>query len=173
MTENEARQRDFEALAHSVREALEAICRRAFPCDVERQHDTMQRIVLRMWNCYCRDDVRDGWQQWVYRMARQEVINVYRSKDFRHEHITTPLSQIETDAMTDLPQEGEEDGRLAMLEALLERLPFEERDLIEQHMDRVPHDEIAKQIGRSHSYVQKQLRKITDKLKAMYEAEKS
>ena len=156
-------------MAHNAREALEAICRRAFPYDIERQHDTMQRIVLRMWKCYDRDDVQGGWQRWVYRMAKQEVINVYHSKDYQREHLTTPLSQMKADATANLQEGNDEDSRLAMLESLLERLSFEERDLIEQHLDHVPHDQIAMQLGCSRSYVQKQLRKIIDRLKAMYE----
>lgn len=169
MTEDEARQREFETVVYRVREELEALCRRAFPGDVERQHDTMQRIMLKMWRCYCREGVQGQWQQWVYRMAKQEVINMYRSKDYWREGLTTPLSQTRAISATDLPEPIDEDSRLALLEALLARLPYEERDLLEQHLDRVPHSEIARQLGCSRSYVQKQLRRITNRLKAMYE----
>ncbi len=135
-----------------------AYCRR--PSDRE---ELVAETVAQLWKSYGRFDERVRFTTWMYRIAVNVAVSFYRSET-RRRRATVPAGDafVETVAAS---QEEEEDERLALVRAFVERLDGLDRALMLLYLDDRPYAEIAAILGISETNVGTKVARIKERLR--------
>jgi RNA polymerase sigma-70 factor (ECF subfamily) len=135
-----------------------AYCRR--PADRE---DLIAETVAQLWKSYGRFDERVAFTTWMYRIAVNVAVSFYRSES-RRRRATAPGGDAFVDTIP-APQDVDEDDRLAILRAFVERLDGLDRALMLLYLDDRPYAEIAAILGISETNVGTKVGRIKERLR--------
>lgn len=153
-----AAQHPFLKLVEQHSGAIERICR-SFCRTAEDREDLRQDIVLNLWTGWQGYEQRGRSVTWVWRVATNTAISFRRRQQRQVE--MTALEHI------DWPEDAASQEERELLEALIQRLPHNDRQLLRLYLDGWSHKEIGSMLDMSESNVQTRLSRIKHKLKEM------
>lgn len=159
----EALRRRYEEMMMQQKEVMEGICRHFFPHDVFYQEELIQVMAQRLW------DRMDGASRdvhttsWCKAVAWQAALDYMRSRPYKESKRTV----LSADMMDDVADPDAESDMM-MLDNLLLQLDSDDYELIELHLSRMPHKEIARQQGMALRTLQYRLKEIEKKLIAIH-----
>lgn len=151
-------QHPFLKLVEQHSGAIEKICR-SFCRTAEDCEDLRQDIVLRLWRGWQSYEQQGKTVTWVWRVAMNTAIS-YRRRQQRQVE-TTPLEH------ADWAEESASQEERELLEALIQRLPHKDQQLLRLYLDGWSHKEIGSLLDISESNVQTRISRIKQKLKEM------
>jgi RNA polymerase sigma-70 factor (ECF subfamily) len=151
----------FEALYDANHRLVYGVAMRMLG-DVAMAEDVTQAIFLKIWSAPQLFE-SGNFAGWLVRMTRNRVLDVLRSKSYRHEELpeTQPAeAMLEETAFAHIDADR--------VRAALAQLPAEQRDLIELgFFGGVTHDEMARRMGIPLGTVKTRIRAGLRKLRSM------
>ena len=125
--------------------------------------DILQETSTVLWEKFDDFDPGTNFPAWALRIARYQVMAYYSTRRRQRSRLSDETVDAVVDRMA--ARTARDDARSAALEGCLERLPSDDRALLEQrYRGEVPTEELARQAGRTIFAVYKTLDKIHDRL---------
>jgi RNA polymerase sigma-70 factor (ECF subfamily) len=125
--------------------------------------DILQEASAVMWEKFDDFDPSTNFAAWALRIARFQVMAYYSTRRRQRARLSDETMDAVVERMAARP--ARDDARAAALEGCLERLPADDRTLLEQrYRAEVPTDELARRAGRTVFAIYKSLDKIHDRL---------
>lgn len=153
-------EQEFTDIINKHRGIIYKVCH--LYCNTEEdRRDLFQEIVLQLWKSYhsFRGDAQIS--TWMYRVALNTAITMYRKDSKRPTGISLSIAEFELPDITDLSDNSE---NLRKLKLAIEQLSKIERAIIMLYLDEKSYVEIADIIGISQSNVGVKLNRIKTKL---------
>ncbi|OIO55759.1 hypothetical protein AUJ46_00490 [Candidatus Peregrinibacteria bacterium CG1_02_54_53] len=139
----------------------------AFRFDTEMAEDLVADVFLKVWEKLHTYQERKGvpFAAWLFRIARYEVIDAYRSK---REIAEMPEDLHDPDEMNHADHRVKRSETLAMVRAAMDKLPRRYRDiLLLSYMADLPHSEIARTLKMREGAVRVLKFRALEKLEAL------
>lgn len=127
----------------------------------ENKQDLFQEIVLQLWRSYPSFRNEAKINTWVYRVALNTAISNFRRVIKSPENV---MLDEETMQLADTSYFNEEQEKLQVLKAAIDKLNGIEKALIMLYLDEKTYDEIADIMGITNSNVGVKLNRIKSKL---------
>jgi RNA polymerase sigma factor (sigma-70 family) len=135
------------------------------------REDLVQETIAQLWRSYPRFDDRVAFSTWMFRIAVNVAISLYRSET-RKRGSTAYAAQSVLERVP-APQDAETDDRLDRIRELIEQLEPLDRALMLLYLDDYSHAEIAAILGISESNVGTKVGRIKGRLKRNVAAAKA
>lgn len=140
----------------------------AYCRDHADRQDLIQEITVQLWRSFDRFDDRHRFSTWMYRVAMNVAISLYRS-DTRRVRTTLPVEDFALElAAADQITEASDDVRL--VQRLIQQLDAMNRALILLYLDGYTHDEIAGIVGITTTNVATRVNRIKQRLRSEFDA---
>lgn len=136
----------------------------------EQALDITQEVFVNTWQYLCRGKELENPEAFLYRSARNAVIDFYKKKkslslDSLIEEGFEPQNQ------RDELEQHLKEGDLALVTELIQALdPKDQQILLLRYTEELPIEEIAEQFGKSTNAMTVQIHRIIQKLKKAYES---
>lgn len=139
-------------------EALRGFVRSLVPT-LDDAREVMQEVAVVLWKKFDKISSTDDFRPWAFGVARLEALQYLRKKG-RDRHVFSDQALDFLAAKAESNADNWEDERKA-LEACLNKLPKEQRDLVEQaYAPATRIDELAESMGRTAMSLYKALHRI-------------
>lgn len=142
----------------------------AYCKDADDRQDLVQEIMVQLWKSFERYDDRYKHSTWIYRIALNVAISMYR-KETHRKTIADPL----TDSVLYLPDskyDHETDIKLGLLQRFIAELKELDKALMLLYLEQKNHKEIAEIMQLSETNVATKVGRIKEKLKQRFEQNK-
>jgi RNA polymerase sigma-70 factor (ECF subfamily) len=127
----------------------------------EHKQDMFQEIILQLWKSYPSFRHEAKINTWVYRVALNTAITNFRRVNKRPENVLLDEATLQ---LADISDFKEEEEKLQILKAAIEKLNGIEKAIIMLYLDEKTYDEIAEIVGITNSNVGVRLNRIKNKL---------
>lgn len=158
MKKNDSMEKEFVALLHQYQNIIFKICR-LYRENKEDQEDLFQEIVYQLWKSFPGFKGEAKVSSWIYRIALNTAIAVYRKPKMRVDHYREIPDQLHT---SEGKSQSENDERLFWA---LRKLNASEKALISLYLEDFSYREMAVITGLNESNVGVRLNRIKNKLK--------
>lgn len=135
--------------------------------DEENRKDLYQEMVLQLWRAFPSFRREAKVSTWVYRIALNTAISLYRQQSRRIAPETVTNDVLINLQLSSTP---EEDERITQLYKAIGHLSSVEKAVVLLYLDDNPYEEIAQIMGISQSNVGVKLNRIKVKLKQLIES---
>lgn len=125
--------------------------------DAEDRKDLVQDILIQLWNSFDTYSDQYKYSTWIYRIALNVAISVYR-KETRRKALTQPLSDSILIWVGSADTEG--DQQLNLLQQFIAQLKELDKALLLLYLDEKSHREIADIMGLSETNVATKIGRI-------------
>ena len=139
--------------------------------DAEDRKDLIQEIIIQLWLSFDKYDAQFALTTWIYRIALNVSISLYR-KEIRRSQINQPLPQ----EIIYLHQESvleEIDGHVNRLHHFIKELKEIERAIIILYLEEKSHQETADILGLSVKNISVRISRIKEQLRQKFSTIKS
>ncbi|HEY6327455.1 MAG TPA: RNA polymerase sigma factor [Candidatus Cybelea sp.] len=134
----------------------------AYCRDEASREDLVQEIVMQLWRAYPRYDGRASFSTWMYRIAVNVAISVYRSARRDAERVErTGLARLERLAAPD----AHSDENAALLREVIDGLDALNRALMILYLDDRSYAEIADVLGITQTNVATKINRLKERLR--------
>lgn len=159
-----AKQKEFTQLIKDNQGLIIKVSR-LYTNSAEDEQDLFQEIVLQLWRSYDTFKGNSKISTWMYRVALNTAITLYRKKtrspqtDELHEfHIKDYLED-----------DDEKQQQIALLYKVIKMLPKVERAIVMMYLDDLPYREIAENIGITEVNARVKMNRLKKTLKELME----
>ena len=155
---NDSMEKEFENLIHEKQRIIYKICK-TYRDSREDQEDLFQEIVYQLWKSFPSFKGESKISSWMYRIALNTAIAIYRKQKLRVDYLDKMPEQIHSD----VPQQVSENEE-RMFRAL-RTLNDTEKALISLFLEGFSYQEIAAITGITETNTGVRLNRIKNKLK--------
>lgn len=134
--------------------------------DVDDRKDLFQEIVIQLWKAYKSFRGESKFTTWIYRVALNTAISVYRKESKKPEKM-----DIDDVAFKLAEEVGNEDreAQFKMLENAIQQLSEIERAIVMMYLDGHSSEEISEVVGITANNVRVRMNRIKEKLRKLIE----
>lgn len=138
----------------------------AYCRDVEDRQDLIQEITLQLWKCFGSYDNQFRYSTWIYRIALNVAISMYR-KEHRRKEIASPI----TDHILHLADVGyndETDQKMTLLQQFITELKELDKALMLLYLEQKSHKEMAEILDLTETNIATKIGRIKEILKQKF-----
>lgn len=139
--------------------------------DLEERKDLMQDILVELWKSFDSYSDEFKYSTWIYRIALNVSISLYRRKS-RREPISERLSE-KIFILADAAINDEKEENLGLLQQFIAELKELDKALLLLYLDEKSHHQIAEIMGMSESNVSTKIGRIKTMLRNKFSTFKS
>ena len=157
--------RQFLSVVESHKGILYKIAN-AYCKDAEDRQDLIQEILLQLWKCFDSYNSQYKYSTWIYRIALNVAISVYR-KEHRRKDISNPI----TDHILLLADTGyynEVDMKIILLQQFIAELKELDKALMLLYLEQKSHKEMAEILDLSETNIATKIGRIKERLKQKF-----
>lgn len=163
---NDSNQSEFLSLVQKHRGIIYKICR-SYTKNSDDLQDLFQEIVLQLWNSFDTFQGKSKFSTWMYRVALNTSITLYRKGKRQPELSDTEVSMIRK--IEDVDEETQE--KVDALYRAIHKLNDIDKALVLLYLDDLPYKEIAETLGISEVNARVKMNRAKQKLKEFIENE--
>jgi RNA polymerase sigma-70 factor (ECF subfamily) len=153
----------FQALLDEHKRILYKVCR-SYCRNREDREDLVQEIIVQLWMSFGRFDERQQFSTWMYRIALNVAISVYRQESTRTRHVISDNEQVL--AAVDETQSQPEGIRL--LYQFIDQLDELNKALMLLYLDGNSYEEMARVLGISETNVATKINRLKNSMKQQF-----
>jgi RNA polymerase sigma-70 factor (ECF subfamily) len=159
------KQEDFLAMVQAHKGIVYKIANAYCPGAEERK-DLVQEIIIQLWKSFDNYNKQYKYSTWVYRIALNTAISLYR-KESRRKNISAPLSD-DILQLTDDTASDETAVQTGLLQKFIAQLKELDKALLLLYLEEKSHREIAEILGISVSNVATKMGRIKETLQQKF-----
>ena len=134
--------------------------------DPEERKDLVQEIILQLWRSFDNYNEKYKHSTWIYKIALNVSISVYRKENRRRE-ISYPFPEIIYN-IVDAPNDIELDTNIALLQGFISELRELDKALVLLYLEEKSYKEISEILGISETNVATKISRIKALLKQKF-----
>jgi len=134
--------------------------------DVDDRKDLFQEIVIQLWKAYKSFRGDSKFTTWIYRVALNTAISVYRKESKKPEKMD--IDDVAFKLAEEVSNEDKE-AQFKMLENAIQQLSEIERAIVMMYLDGHSSEEIAEVVGITANNVRVRMNRIKEKLRKLIE----
>ncbi|MBS1571577.1 MAG: sigma-70 family RNA polymerase sigma factor [Bacteroidetes bacterium] len=138
---------------------------RLYTNTLEDEQDLFQEIVLQLWRSYDSYKGDSKISTWMYRVALNTAITIFRKKT--KSIATNELQDLQYEKLMETNEEQEE--KISLLYKVIKMLPNIERAIVTMYLDDLPYKEIAENIGISEVNARVKMNRLKKTIKELME----
>jgi RNA polymerase sigma-70 factor (ECF subfamily) len=138
---------------------------RLYTNTLEDEQDLFQEIVLQLWRSYDSYKGDSKISTWMYRVALNTAITIFRKKT--KSIATNELQDMQYEKLLETNEEQEE--KISLLYKVIKMLPNIERAIVTMYLDDLPYKEIAENIGISEVNARVKMNRLKKTIKELME----
>lgn len=138
---------------------------RLYTNTLEDEQDLFQEIVLQLWRSYDSYKGDSKISTWMYRVALNTAITIFRKKT--KSIATNELQDLQNEKLMETNEEQEE--KISLLYKVIKMLPNIERAIVTMYLDDLPYKEIAENIGISEVNARVKMNRLKKTIKELME----
>ncbi|GAB4021742.1 sigma-70 family RNA polymerase sigma factor [Spirosoma migulaei] len=138
----------------------------SYCADAEDRKDLVQDIIVQLWKSFNTYSDQYKYSTWIYRIALNVAISVYR-KETRRKPLSQPLSDSIL-TLVELPVANEGEENLGLLQQFITELKELDKALLLLYLDEKSHREIAEIMGMSETNVSTRIGRIKTVLRQKF-----
>lgn len=138
---------------------------RLYTNTLEDEQDLFQEIVLQLWRSYDSYKGDSKISTWMYRVALNTAITIFRKKT--KSIATNELQDLQYEKLLETNEEQEE--KISLLYKVIKMLPNIERAIVTMYLDDLPYKEIAENIGISEVNARVKMNRLKKTIKELME----
>lgn len=159
------KQEDFLAMVQAHKGIVYKIAN-AYCADAEERKDLVQEIIIQLWKSFDNYNKQYKYSTWVYRIALNTAISLYR-KESRRKKASTPLSD-DILQLVDNTTIDETAVQMGLLQKFIAQLKELDKALLLLYLEEKSHREIAEILGISVSNVATKMGRIKETLQQKF-----
>lgn len=134
--------------------------------DVDDRKDLFQEIVIQLWKAYKSFRGESKFTTWIYRVALNTAISVYRKESKKPEKMD--IDDVAFKLAEETSNEDKE-AQFKMLENAIQQLSEIERAIVMMYLDGHSSEEISEVVGITANNVRVRMNRIKEKLRKLIE----
>ena len=134
--------------------------------DVDDRKDLFQEIVIQLWKAYKSFRGDSKFTTWIYRVALNTAISVYRKESKKPEKMD--IDDVAFKLAEEVSNEDKE-AQFKMLENAIQQLSEIERAIVMMYLDGHSSEEISEVVGITANNVRVRMNRIKEKLRKLIE----
>ncbi|SFD97980.1 RNA polymerase sigma-70 factor, ECF subfamily [Chitinophaga sp. CF118] len=138
----------------------------AYCKDADDRQDLIQEILVQLWKSYEKYDDQYKHSTWIYRIALNVAISMYR-KEHRRKKIANPITD-NILYLADISYNNELDIKVGLLHQFISELKELDKALMLLYLEQKSHKEIAEIMDISETNVATKVSRIKEKLKKKF-----
>jgi len=160
-------QQEFVELIGSTHALILKVCN-LYEENPSLRGDLYQEIVLNLWKNYDKFNRQAAFSTWMYRVAINTAISLYRKETLRSPRINYSA---EFPQIADSPPNKEQQAQLEQLYKALRQLPETDRALVLMYLDDCSYKKMEDVMGMKEATLRVRMNRVKDKLRELTKKE--